>query len=93
MSDAFSIDEKIFSDRKSSYLIRVKGKKHREGVAPGDILVVDRALPLTVGKLAVVVRKNRFTVERVGEELLSSHDPESGDFVWGMIRALVREAL
>ncbi|MFL5785355.1 MAG: hypothetical protein ACJ76H_12130 [Bacteriovoracaceae bacterium] len=91
MSDDFSIDEKIFSDRKSSFLIKVSGKKKREGLLPGDLLVVDRNLPHEKEKLALVVRKGKFAVERVSEELIQNNDPENGDFIWGMVRALVRE--
>jgi SOS-response transcriptional repressor LexA len=91
MGDDFSIDEKIFSDRKSSFLIKVSGKKKREGLLPGDVLVVDRNLPHEKEKLALVVRKGKFTVERVSEELIQNNDPENGDFIWGMVRALVRE--
>src|SRR5690242_9215572 len=91
MAGDFSIDEKIFSDRKSSYLIRVAGKKKREGLNPGDVIVVDRNLPHVKDKLALVVRNGKFTVERTTEELIKNNDPENGDFIWGMIRALVRE--
>lgn len=87
----FSIDEKIFPDRKSSYLIKVAGKKKREGISPGDVLVVDRNLAHVKDKLALVVRSGKFTIERVSEELIKHNDPENGDFIWGMIRALVRE--
>lgn len=87
----YSIDEKIFSDRKSSYLVKVTGKKKREGLLPGDVLVVDRSLPHEKDKLGVVVRNGKFTVERVGADLIQNDDPEKGDFIWGMIRALVRE--
>lgn len=91
MSNDFSIDAKIFPDRKSSFLVRVAGKKPREGLLPGDILVVDRNLPHEKDKLALIVRQGKFTVERVSPALIQSNDPENGDFIWGMIRALVRE--
>ncbi len=91
MGDDFSIDAKIFPDRKSSYLVKVSGKKPREGVMPADVLVVDRNLPHEKDKLALVVRKGKFTVERVSPLLIQNNDPENGDFIWGMIRALVRE--
>lgn len=91
MADDFSIDEKIFSDRKSSFLIKVSGKKKREGLSPGDVLVIDRDLPHIKDKLALVVRNGKFTIERVSPELIQNHDPENGDFIWGMVRALVRE--
>jgi SOS-response transcriptional repressor LexA len=90
MAHDFSIDEKILSDRKSSFLVRVSGKK-REGLHPGDLRVIDRNLPHEKEKLALVVRKGKFTIERVSAVLIRDDDPENGDFIWGMVRALVRE--
>jgi len=91
MDEVYSIDEQILSDRKSTYLVRVSGKKKREGLVPGDILVVDRNLPHEKDRLAVIVRQNKFAVEKVTEDFIRKNDPENGDFIWGMIRAVVRE--
>jgi hypothetical protein len=89
--EILSIDEQILPDRKSIYFVRVKGKKKRLGLAPGDILVVDKALPLKADALAVMVRSNKFCIDLVTEDFLRSHDPDHGDFIWGMVRAMVRE--
>jgi SOS-response transcriptional repressor LexA len=91
MGDAFSIDEQILSDRKSSYLVRVTGKIKRDGLRPGDILVIDRNLPHEKEKLAVIVRNNKFGIEKVTEDFIRNNDPENGDFIWGMVKAVVRE--
>lgn len=91
MTDVFSLDEKILSDRKSSFVVRVKGKKKRLGLLPGDLLVVDKSLPLIPDKLAVLVVKNKFCVDLVTKEFIAKNDPENGDFVWGMIKTVVRE--
>jgi SOS-response transcriptional repressor LexA len=91
MQDAFSLDEKILSDRKSTYLVRVKGKRKRLNLWPGDLLVVDKSLPLEKEKLAVVVVNGKFRIDMVSEEFLRHHDPESGDFIWGMVKTAVRE--
>lgn len=87
----FSLDEQILNDRKSTFLIKVSGKRRRHNLIPGDILVIDKGLPLTKDKLAVVVVKGKFTIDLVTEEIIKQHDPEKGDFVWGMVRAIVRE--
>ncbi len=91
MDEVFSIDEQILSDRKSTYLVRVTGKKKREGLVPGDILVVDRNLPHEKDRLAVTVRQNKFGIEKITDVMIRNNDPENGDFIWGMIRAVVRE--
>lgn len=89
--DTFSLDQHILSDRKSTFLIRVKGKKKRLNLVPGDLLVVDKALPLMKDKLAVLVVKGKFTIDLVSDEFLKKHDPENGDFIWGMVKTIVRE--
>lgn len=89
--DVFSLDDQILSDRKSTYVVRVTGKKSRLGLAPGDFVIVDRNLPPTKDKLAVLVRNGKFGIDYVTELFIKNNDPENGDFVWGMIRAIVRE--
>lgn len=91
MMDVFSLDDQILSDRKSTFLVRVKGKKKRHNLCPGDILVVDKNLPLQKDKLAVLVVKGKFCIDIVTEEFIRHNDPENGDFVWGMIKTVVRE--
>lgn len=91
MSDVFSVDEQILIDRKSSFVVRVAGKKKRLHLCPGDFLVIDRSLPYKKDQLALIVRQGKFCLDYVSEELLTFHDPENGDFIWGMVRAMVRE--
>lgn len=91
MMDVFSLDDKILSARNSTFLVRVKGKKKRLNLVPGDILVVDKNLPLVKDKLAVIVVKGKFAIDLVSEEFLNKHDPEKGDFIWGMVKTIVRE--
>ena len=89
--DIFSLDQDILADRKSTFLIRIKGKKKRLNLFPGDILVVDKALPLIANKLAILVVKNKFTIDILTQDFIERDDPENGDFVWGMIKTIVRE--
>ncbi len=89
--DIFSLDEQILADRKSTYLVRVKGKKKRLNLYPGDILVVDKNLPLKKDRPAVLVVKGKFCIDIVSADFISKNDPENGDFVWGMIKTVVRE--
>lgn len=91
MLDVFSLDDHILHDRKSTFLVRVKGKRKRLHLCPGDILVVDKNLTPEKDKLAVLVVKGKFCIDIVSEEFLKRNDPEKGDFVWGMIKTVVRE--
>ena len=86
-----SLDTLIIKDRISTYLVRVGGKKKRLNLWPGDILVVDRSLPLQKDKLAVLFAGGKFRIDMVSEEFLKKNDPDNGDFIWGMVRTVVRE--
>lgn len=89
--DVFSLDELILADRKSTFVVRVKGKKKRLNLCPGDILVVDKNLPLEKDKLGVLVVNGKFSIDMVSEEFIRNNDPENGNFVWGMVSTIVRE--
>jgi SOS-response transcriptional repressor LexA len=91
MQDVFSIDDQMFEDRKSTFLVRVNGKKKRLNLQPGDLLIIDKSLPLKKNKPAVLVVKGKFCIDIVTEDFLKRHDPENGDFIWGMISSVVRE--
>jgi SOS-response transcriptional repressor LexA len=91
MSETSSLDDLILNDRKSTFIIRVSGKKKRLNLVPGDFLVVDKNLPLMKGKLALLVVNNKFHIDLVNEEFLKNHDPENGNFIWGMVKTIVRE--
>ncbi len=89
--DVFSLDSMILNDRKSTFLVRVKGKRKRLNLWPGDILVVNKNLQLQKNKLGVLVVNGKFCIDIVTEEFIRQNDPENGNFVWGMIQTVVRE--
>lgn len=86
-----SLDEIFLADRNSTFLFRLTGKRSRIGMKPDDLVIVNRALPYTVGKPALVVINGNFQVQILSDEFLKSNDPDSGDFIWGMIQSIVRE--
>ncbi len=89
--DVFSLDTLILHDRKSIFLVKVKGKKKRLNLWPGDILVVNKNLALQKNKLGVLVVNGKFAIDIVTEDFIKKNDPENGNFVWGMIQTVVRE--
>jgi len=89
--DVFSLDALILHDRKSIFLVKVKGKKKRLNLCPGDVLVVNKNLALEKNKLGVLVVNGKFAIDIVTEDFIKKNDPENGNFVWGMIQTVVRE--
>ncbi len=47
-----SLDEKYLSNRESTFLVRAGGDSMEPEIKAGDILIVDRSVPLTSGKIA-----------------------------------------
>jgi hypothetical protein len=91
MRDTPSLDELFLSDRNSVFIFRLSGKRSRIGMRPNDLMIVNRALPYTAGKPALVVVKGQFQVQVLSPEFIQQHEPESGDFIWGMVQTIVRE--
>lgn len=71
--------------------MKVKGKKKKYNLWPGDILVVNKNLLLAKNKLAVMVVNGKFTIGITSEDFIKRNDPENGNFVWGMVQHIVRE--
>ena len=88
---AISLDELFLRDRKSTFVIKLTGKKQRLGLRPGDKIIVNRSMPHRIDRLALVVINGCFQIQLVTQDFLNRHDPENGDFIWGMIQTVVRE--
>jgi hypothetical protein len=91
MQETFSLDEIYLSDRKSIYVVQLTGKKSRLDFRPGDKLIINRALPHRPHQLALVVIRGKFSVQIVTEEFFKNQNPDSGDFIWGMVQTMIRE--
>lgn len=89
--ETLSLDQLFLSDRKSAFVIKLTGKRPRLGLNPGDKIIVNRALPFQVGRPALVVINGKFRVEIVTQEFMDDHEPDSGDFIWGMVQTVIKE--
>ena len=99
-----SLDDHLIRQPESTFLMRVGGDAlAAEGIHDGDLLVVDRAAPVTAGSLVVAVADGAFALRRVGRDargrrVLQSPDPaaagsamsEDGDVaLWGVARWVI----
>jgi DNA polymerase V len=94
-----SLDEHLIGRRDSTFFMRVAGVSMRGlGIFDGDLLVVDRALPVTSGCIVIAVLDGEFTVKQLlntpdGQVLRSAHPDypdihikEEQDFsIWGVV--------
>ncbi|MGA7595878.1 MAG: translesion error-prone DNA polymerase V autoproteolytic subunit [Gallionella sp.] len=94
-----SLDAHLIQHRESTFFMRVSGNSMRgHGIFDGDLLVVDRALPVTHGCVVIAVLDGEFTVKQLlhtpdGRVLRAAHPdypdmlikPEQDFSVWGVV--------
>ena len=94
-----SLDEHLIQHRESTFFMRVAGDSMRgHGIFDGDLLVVDRALPVTHGCVVIAVLDGEFTVKQLlhtqdGQVLRAAHPdypdlhikPEQDLSIWGVV--------
>jgi DNA polymerase V len=74
-----SLDKHLIQRRESTFFLRVAGDSMRgRGIFDGDVLVVDRALPVTHGCVVIAVLDGEFTVKQLlntpdGQVLRAAH--------------------
>ena len=99
MEQRLSLDAHLIQHRESTFFMRVSGDSMRgRGIFDGDLLVVDRALPVTQGCVVIAALDGEFTVKQLlhtpdGRVLRAAHPdypdmlikPEQDFSVWGVV--------
>ncbi|MCG6932101.1 MAG: translesion error-prone DNA polymerase V autoproteolytic subunit [Gallionella sp.] len=94
-----SLDAHLIQHRESTFFMRVSGDSMRGlGIFDGDLLVVDRAVPITHGCVVIAALDGEFTVKQLlhtpdGQLLRAAHPdypdmlikPEQDFSVWGVV--------
>lgn len=86
-----SLDERYLTNRPATFIIEAKSDSKLLGIRAKDKLLIDRSINPKEGQLVLLVKDNEFIVTQFLSRMLQGQDPESGDFVWGMITTLIRE--
>lgn|GEM_PF-1473825 len=86
-----SLDERYLRNKPSLFIIEASTDAPSLGVKKEDKLLIDRSLRPNEGQLVLLVLNNEFTLQKFSRERFKSSDPESGDFVWGVVTTLLRE--
>lgn len=86
-----SLDERYLTNRPATFIIEAQGESRPLGIRTGDKLLIDRSLTPREGQLVLLVINNQFVLRLFSWHLLQGQDPETGDFVWGVITTLIRE--
>lgn len=100
------LNEWLIKHPAATFFIRVEGDSMRNaGITSGDVLIVDRALEPSNGKIIVAVVDGEFTVKRIaigaeGIRLMPANDsyppivinPESDFRIWGVVTYVIHRA-
>lgn len=89
--DILSLDERYLVARPGIFIIEAATTSVKLGVRAGDKLIINRSLVPKRDDLVLVVINNNFTLTRFYPEQLKDKDPESEDFLWGVVTTLLRE--
>lgn len=105
LEDFIDLNQELVKNSEATFYARVIGDVQESEFSSGDILVVDRSLPLQNDKMAVCFIEGSFTVKKVRrqegtlwlETLNRSYDAIriSGDnqyMVWGLVTYVVKRA-
>lgn len=105
MSKPLNLNDYLIPHPASTFFIRVDGDSMTgAGIFSGDLLIVDKSLPASNGKIVVALLNGEFTVKRLvlnrNEILLRAENPKyptikinaSEDFnVWGVVSYVIHK--
>lgn len=101
--DSLDLNEHLLKNPNSTFFVRVSGDSMIDaGIHPGDLLVVDRSLPPSSGRIVVAVINGESTVKRLvrehGKLLLMPENPtypaievrdETMFMIWGVVTNVI----
>ncbi len=80
------LNKELSSSRDATFFVRVKGDSWKAyNILDQDVLIIDRSLPATSGKLALVIIDGKFDVRRISDE-----QPVE---LWGVINYIIHKAI
>lgn len=86
-----SLDERYLIHHPGIFIIEASGSSLKLGIQSGDKLIVNRSLKPMKGNLVLLVIENEFKLAHFSPELLKGKDPETEDFLWGVVTTMLRE--
>jgi DNA polymerase V len=105
MERGIDLNEELVKNKPATYFFRMKGDAMREaGIFDGDVLIVDRSVSLTNGKVIVAVLNGELLVRRFHKNISSAflipdnsryksiNLAEFSDFtVWGIVTYVIHQ--
>ena len=101
LEDRLDLNEKLIKSPSSTFLFRAEGESMTgAGINDGDILIVDRGVTPTHGRVVVATISGDLTVKRLNLKLNPPQlDPENAQFksiteeftIWGVVTSSITE--
>lgn len=106
LEDYQSLDQRFVKNKTSTYFFEAEGESMAPLILPGDVLVVDRSLKGSFGRVVIVVYEQELICRRLQREggriVLRSENPRYPDLClssdrelifWGVVRAVIHPLL
>ena len=104
---SLDLNEHLIRNKEATFFVRVTGESMTGvGIFPGDLLVVDRNIGLTFGRIAIAVLNGEMTVKRFEKHkdkiLLCSENEDYPDFfvreeddfyIWGVVTNVIHSLM
>lgn len=105
LENRIDLNEQLIRNPAATFFIRVQGNSMEEaGIQSGDVLIIDRSLEASNGKIIVAVLNGEFTVKRIrfsigGIQLIAAHphypnievSPNDQFEVWGVVTSIIHQ--
>lgn len=107
ISKSISLDELLITRPSSTFLVRVNGESMSPTIPCGALLVVDKSIRGSNGKIVVAIVDNEFIVKELvmpfnSAPVLRSHNPEYKDVtideinqdntvIWGVVTSFIKQ--
>jgi len=105
IEDKLDLNQHLIQNKEATFMLRVQGDSMKDiGIMDGDILIVDKSLNPTDGKIVIAAVDGELTVKRLsakstGTWLVPENDhyppilvrPESDITIWGVVTATISQ--
>lgn len=103
VEDYLDLNELLVKHHDATFFVRASGRSMIDaGILPGDILIVDRSVEATHGKIVIAVVETEVTVKRLhlsGEKVtLKAENPDYADIpitgdlhIWGVVTSIIHQ--
>lgn len=88
---ALCLNERYLTNRPAMFIVEVGSDRVALNLQKGNKLIIDRSLKPREKDLVLLVINNQFELKHFSWKMVEGQDPETGDFIWGVVTTVIRE--